>query len=252
MKNLLLALLLLMATTASASQADFDITTADADTGVTYRAAVNSALQALASTSSGATEPTVKYAYQLWADTTVGMLKQRNAANTAWINLMPMGTSLTATVAELNKLAGTPAGLTATEVGYLDGVTAAIQGQFSAKADYETGTFTGTLLYSSTTATGTITYTKMGNVVTLSIPAITGVSNNPNFGISGLPANLRMTTALTQVGFIPTWIGADNEIARVYIGTNDIISAARGLTYTAWPSSGTKGISPCSFQYIIK
>lgn len=68
-------------------QHDMEITAADANTGVTVRAAINTALQALVSNSSGATEPTTKYAYQFWADTTAGLLKQRNAANTAWITI---------------------------------------------------------------------------------------------------------------------------------------------------------------------
>lgn len=50
-----------------------------------FRAEVNTALQALASVSSGATEPSITYAFQLWADTTSGKLKQRNAANDDWI-----------------------------------------------------------------------------------------------------------------------------------------------------------------------
>jgi hypothetical protein len=41
--------------------------------------------------------------------------------------------SLTATISELNKLAGTPVGLTSTELGYVDGVTSAIQTQFTGK-----------------------------------------------------------------------------------------------------------------------
>lgn len=36
--------------------------------------------------------------------------------------------AVTATAAEINKLTGTPAGLTATEIGYLDGVTSALKG----------------------------------------------------------------------------------------------------------------------------
>jgi hypothetical protein len=50
-----------------------------------YRGDVNNALQALVRQSSGASEPSTKYDYQLWADTTNGVLKQRNAANAAWI-----------------------------------------------------------------------------------------------------------------------------------------------------------------------
>jgi len=42
-------------------------------------------------------------------------------------------TDVTATAAEVNKLAGTPAGLTATELGYVDGVTSSIQTQIDTK-----------------------------------------------------------------------------------------------------------------------
>lgn len=72
---------------ASASQQDYEITAGDANTGVTYRAAVNAALQALASLSSGNTSPTTTYAHQLWADTGNDLLKIRNAANGAWITI---------------------------------------------------------------------------------------------------------------------------------------------------------------------
>lgn len=55
------------------------------ETGAQYRVGINNALQALASRSAGATEPSTRYAYQPWADTTTGTLKQRNAANGGWI-----------------------------------------------------------------------------------------------------------------------------------------------------------------------
>jgi hypothetical protein len=54
--------------------------------GANYRVAVNNALQALASLYSGTT-PSESYAYQLWFDTSTNILKQRNAANNAWVNL---------------------------------------------------------------------------------------------------------------------------------------------------------------------
>lgn len=53
--------------------------------GATVRADLNNAIEALATTSSGATAPSTTYAYQFWADTTAGLLKQRNGANLAWI-----------------------------------------------------------------------------------------------------------------------------------------------------------------------
>ena len=52
---------------------------------------------------------------------------------------------ITATVAELNVLDGIPATLTATELGYVDGVTSAIQTQLNTKAPTASPTFTGTL-----------------------------------------------------------------------------------------------------------
>ena len=51
------------------------------------RADINDALEALATLSSGPTEPPATYPYQLWLDTTTSQLKQRNGANTAWITL---------------------------------------------------------------------------------------------------------------------------------------------------------------------
>jgi len=50
-----------------------------------YRADVNLALQALVRQSSGTSAPASTYEYQRWADTTNGVMKQRNAANSLWI-----------------------------------------------------------------------------------------------------------------------------------------------------------------------
>ena len=53
--------------------------------GASFRADTNNALAAIVSQNSGPNQPNPTYAYQLWADTTEGLLKQRNAANNAWI-----------------------------------------------------------------------------------------------------------------------------------------------------------------------
>lgn len=66
------------------SQNDFVIADAGA---VSVLSDLNSALQALASLSSGATEPPVKYANMLYYDTANNILKIRNEANTAWITV---------------------------------------------------------------------------------------------------------------------------------------------------------------------
>jgi len=65
------------------SQNDFNL----ANQGFpSMRADMNSAFQALASNSSGATEPSTTYAYQWWYDTSTDVLKIRNADNDAWIS----------------------------------------------------------------------------------------------------------------------------------------------------------------------
>lgn len=63
------------------SQHDMDVANA---AGATVRADLNAALVALVGLSSGAAAPGTMFAYQWWADTTNNVLKQRNAANSAW------------------------------------------------------------------------------------------------------------------------------------------------------------------------
>lgn len=59
----------------------------DNQSGAAFRADLNVALSAIVTNNSGATAPTTTYAYQWWADTTTGLLKIRNAANSAWITV---------------------------------------------------------------------------------------------------------------------------------------------------------------------
>lgn len=61
-------------------------------TGAAVRADINNALQALATCSSGSTAPATTFAYQWWADTANDLLKQRNAANSAWISILKLST----------------------------------------------------------------------------------------------------------------------------------------------------------------
>lgn len=65
------------------SQNDFSVANAN---GATVRADINSALQALASLSSGSSAPSTTYANMWWHDDTNDILKIRDEANTAWIN----------------------------------------------------------------------------------------------------------------------------------------------------------------------
>ncbi len=69
------------------SQHDFTI---DNQGFPAFRSDLNNALQALGSTSSGASAPTTPFANQLWYDTANNILKMRNEDNDAWISLLTL------------------------------------------------------------------------------------------------------------------------------------------------------------------
>jgi hypothetical protein len=57
------------------------------ESGALFRVDNNTAHQANATLQAGASAPATTFAYQWWADTTTGLLKRRNAANSAWITV---------------------------------------------------------------------------------------------------------------------------------------------------------------------
>jgi hypothetical protein len=75
-----------------------------------------------------------------------------------------------------------------------------------------TATFTGTLTGMTTTVSGTCTYTKIGTVVTLYIPAMTGTSNTTAMTLTGLPAaiqpvaNKRVIIAGVESGSVTNYL----------------------------------------------
>lgn len=71
-------------------------------TGAQVLAAMNNALDTLRTQFSGPTPPGTPLPYQVWADTTTGVLKVRDAANTVWIPVQPLsglGYNVTKTLA---------------------------------------------------------------------------------------------------------------------------------------------------------
>ncbi len=84
---LLFALILGCAMPLQAAQHDLDITTQDANTGVTFRAQVNSALQALATHNSGTGDPAITYPYEFKIDESVTphLMYIRKGDNSAWV-----------------------------------------------------------------------------------------------------------------------------------------------------------------------
>ena len=63
----------------------------DNQSAASFRADINTALAAIVSNNSGSTAPTPTYAHQIWADTTAGLLKMRNAGNSAWLTIGTLG-----------------------------------------------------------------------------------------------------------------------------------------------------------------
>jgi hypothetical protein len=82
--------------------------------GTPFLTDLNNHLLAIVSNNSGATAPSTTFAYQWWADTTTGLLKIRNAANSAWVTVGTLASANLglATLASPT-LTGTPAAPTA-------------------------------------------------------------------------------------------------------------------------------------------
>ena len=71
---------------------DYDIAN---QSGAAFRTDLNNALAAIQSNNSNSSSPATTVAYQWWADTTNGVLKIRNSANNAWIELLQLDGTLT-------------------------------------------------------------------------------------------------------------------------------------------------------------
>ena len=71
------------------SQHDYVI---DDQPGLSFLTDLNNNLAAIVTNNSGTSEPTTKYPLQWWADTTSDILKIRNEANNAWINVLNLAT----------------------------------------------------------------------------------------------------------------------------------------------------------------
>ena len=67
----------------------------DNSTGANVRADINNVLQAIASNNSGSSAPSTTYAFQLFADTTNNVMKIRNSANNAFIELFQLDGTFT-------------------------------------------------------------------------------------------------------------------------------------------------------------
>lgn len=71
------------------SQHDYDL---DDQEGAPFLVDLNNVLAAIVTLNSGTTAPTATFPYMWWADTTNAILKRRNAADSAWVNVLDLTT----------------------------------------------------------------------------------------------------------------------------------------------------------------
>tara|TARA_R100000963_G_scaffold34652_1_gene29034 strand:+ start:306 stop:965 length:660 start_codon:yes stop_codon:yes gene_type:complete len=129
------------------------------------------------------------------------------------------GTVITSSGAELNVLDGIPAGLTATELGYVDGVTSALQTQLNAKLALAGGTMSGETIFADQLATkpkmkdyseainviGSITSGTDADLEDGNVQTVTMTANTFNFGITnGLASNSNSLTLVITNGGLAT------------------------------------------------
>ena len=202
------------------SQHDFNI----ANQGFpAFRSDLNDALGALASLSSGTTEPSTTYANQLWYDTTNDLLKMRNEANDAWI-----------TIAYLDQ--------TADEVEFR---TAVVQAIDSAGLSLKTDDGTARLTIADSGAVdvvGTLTAGRgIGDTQTASITGATTLdfATYQNFVLT-LTGNVTLsnpsTEAIGQSGFI-VFIQDGTGGRTVSLGTDYETVGGAGLTLSTTASA---------------
>lgn len=174
--------------------------------GATFRADANNALAALFSNSSGATEPTTTVAYQWWADTTTGLLKIRNAANSAWVTV---GT-----------LASTNLGLASLDGATFTGVTAHPDGSAAAPSIAHSGDLNCGIFFpaADTVAVATAGTERMR------------IDSSGNFGIGVAPA-VKLDVYNSAAA------GAYNEVLRLRYTTSSVAGDGAAINFTN--SSGT-------------
>jgi hypothetical protein len=236
--------------------------------GATIRTDLNSALAAIATNNSGATEPTTTYAYQWWSDTTTGLLKVRNAANSAWITIGPLSGIWAApgAIGATTPASGAFTTLSATGSITLSGTGTGIvfpaanstgTGTVTSNTldDYEEGTWTPRLEFDGVEITSYSVrygvYTKIGPQVTVSGRLVVNVKGagtglarifgipftGGNFGTSPTFAGSAtgVQSLVTVTGTVTFWM--DNNGASLIPYTNE--NGSGSFTYGANYATGS-------------
>jgi hypothetical protein len=183
-------------------------------TGAAVRSDLNGALGAIATNNSGATEPTPAYAYQWWPDTTTGLLKIRNAANSAWVTVGTLAS------ANLGLLTTTSAAST-----YLALAGGTITGAL------EIGS-AGSLVFEGSTADGnetTLAVTDPTTDRTITLPDATGTVPLLGLAQSYTAAQRGAITALTSASTVTPDFSLANNFS-LTLGHNATLANPTNLT----------------------
>lgn len=177
-------------------------------TGAAVRSDINGALAAIVSQNSSASEPSPTYAYMRWADTSAGVMKMRNGANSAWISLYQLDGEWTSIAFE-NGTAAAPS------IYFKDSGTDT--GIYSPGAD-QVGISTGGTVRLTTTTTG----------ITSALPV-------------DVPLGAVGTPSITFTGDLNTgiWSPSADTIAISTAGSNrvQVTSTGRALLNTTSPAN---------------
>jgi hypothetical protein len=214
------------------SQNDFVIAN---DTAANVRADINLALQALASTSSGATAPATTYANMLWYDTATNFLYMRSEADDAWIKLGTLDQSTNTFSAEVDL----PTLATAT---------------------WETGTATDEALISpvklaaAVAASGTSSpvkaYVKFNGIGTIAISASLNVSSVTDLGVGSYRVNF--TTSLSSANYGASVLAQSAFGNRLFGSAGPGAPVASNFQLTVTTDAGTDSDSAAVYVIIVE
>lgn len=183
-------------------------------TGSAVRSDLNGVLGAISTNNSGATEPATTYAYQWWADETTGLLKIRNAANSAFVTVGTLAS------ANLGLLSGATAAST-----YLALAGGTVTGNL------EIGT-AGSLTFEGSTADGfetTLAVTDPTADRTVTFPDATGTVPLLSLAQSFSAAQRGAITALTDGATITPDFALANNYS-VTLGGNRTLANPTNIT----------------------
>jgi hypothetical protein len=156
---------------------------------------------------------------------------------------------VTSTAAELNVLDGIPGTLTATELGYVDGVTSSIQTQLGTKSPTASPTFTGTPAAPTASADTNTTQIATTAFVTTAVGGASLTAADVNalvYPVGSLYFNMSSSTNPNTLLGVGTWVAyAEGEVlvGKEASGTFDTLDESLGAETASAGTSGSTTLS---------